>query len=125
MIYLTLDQAVGLIDRWGLHIRDAGLLGSALARPATAYGGTEVYPEIPEKAAVLLESLVKNHALFDGNKRTSAVLTQLFLEINGYVLDLDDNAYFDLVVGVAAGTVSIQHATDIFAAAISGFPGGT
>ena len=50
-------------------IRDVGLLGSAVARPQTTVGGQDAYPDVWAKAAALLQSIVKNHALIDGNKR--------------------------------------------------------
>ena len=50
-------------------IRDMGLLGSAAARPQTTVFGEDAYPDIWTKAAALLQSVVKNHPLIDGNKR--------------------------------------------------------
>ena len=37
--FLTLDDALDVVGWPGFHIRDAGLLASALARPATSFGG--------------------------------------------------------------------------------------
>ncbi|MEK6683438.1 MAG: Fic family protein [Nitrospirota bacterium] len=42
-------------------VRDIGLLDSAIARPQAAFGGLDLYPTIPEKAAALIHSLIKNH----------------------------------------------------------------
>jgi death-on-curing protein len=50
-------------------IRDVGLLGSAAARPRTTVFGADAYPDLWTKAAALLDSIVNNHALVDGNKR--------------------------------------------------------
>ncbi|MGH9280443.1 MAG: type II toxin-antitoxin system death-on-curing family toxin [Acidimicrobiales bacterium] len=50
-------------------IRDAGLLGSAAARPQATVFGEDAYPDVWTKAAALLQSIVKNHPLVDGNKR--------------------------------------------------------
>lgn len=50
-------------------IRDIGLLGSAVARPQTTVFGQDAYPDLWSKAAALLQSIVNNHALIDGNKR--------------------------------------------------------
>ena len=61
-------------------IRDVGLLGSAAARPqATAYG-QDAYADLITKAAALLQSIVNNHALVDGNKRLGWLATAVFLE---------------------------------------------
>src|SRR5881296_3541192 len=64
-------------------IRDVGLLGSAAARPQTAVFGEDAYPDVWTKAAALLQSIVKNHALIDGNKRLGWLSTAVFLELNG------------------------------------------
>lgn len=70
--YLDLDDLLDLASRLSGHpppIRDAGLLGSAAARPQTTVFGDDAYPDIWTKAAALLQSVLKNHALIDGNKR--------------------------------------------------------
>lgn len=85
-------------------IRDMGLLGAAAARPGTTVFGTDAYPDIWAKAAALLQSVVKNHALVDGNKRLGWLATAVFLEINGVsVVHVPNDGVYDLVLGVAAG----------------------
>jgi death on curing protein len=64
-------------------IRDVGLLGAAAARPQTTVFGEDAYPDIWVKAAALLQSVVKNHPLIDGNKRLGWLSTAVFLELNG------------------------------------------
>lgn len=105
--YLTIDDALHVIDRLGFLARDLGLLASALARPATSVGGVDAYPALDLKAAALLESVVRNHPLLDGNKRTGWTLTVLFLWINGYRHDFDADAAFTLVTGVAVGEIGL------------------
>ena len=73
--YLTDDEAFAVVDRLGFHVRDAGLLSSAIARPRTTVFGEDAYPDLATKAAALFESLVRNHPLLDGNKRLAVVLT--------------------------------------------------
>ena len=63
-------------------IRDVGLLASAVARPQTTVGGEDAYPTIWLKAAALLQSVVGNHALVDGNKRLGWLSAAVFLELN-------------------------------------------
>jgi death-on-curing protein len=108
--YLDIEDALQVVDRYGFHIRDVGLLASALARPATTVMGTEAYPELAVKAAALLESVARFHPLIDGNKRTAWTLMVLLLWINGYRHDFTTDAGFALVVGVAAGTVDLPNA---------------
>ena len=106
--YLEIEDALQVIDRYGFHIRDIGLLASALARPATMVMGTEAYPQLAMKAAALLESVARFHPLIDGNKRTAWTLMVLMLWINGYRHDFSAEEGFDLVVGVAAGDINLQ-----------------
>ena len=101
--YLDLDDVYRVIERFGFHIRDAGLLSSALARPSASMFGVDAYASIDQKAAALLESLVRNHALVDGNKRTAWTAMVLFLWINGFQHDFELDEAFELVVGVAEG----------------------
>jgi death on curing protein len=63
-------------------VRDLGLLESALARPRASAFGEDAYSTLHLKAAALLESLARNHALVDGNKRLAWVATRLFLAFN-------------------------------------------
>ncbi|MCD5342375.1 type II toxin-antitoxin system death-on-curing family toxin [Arthrobacter sp. AK04] len=108
--YLDIEDALQVVDRYGFHIRDVGLLASALARPATTVMGAEAYPELAVKAAALLESVARFHPLIDGNKRTAWTLMVLLLWINGYRHDFTTDEGFDLVVGVAAGTIDLPNA---------------
>ena len=64
-------------------IRDVGLLGSAAARPQTTAFGEDAYPDLLTKAAALLQSIVNNHPMVDGNKRLGWLATAVFLEVNG------------------------------------------
>ncbi len=105
--YLTLEDVVALAAE--LHgdpppIRDLGLLGSAVARPATTVFGEDAYPDLLTKAAALLHSLVGNYALVDGNERLAWTATATFLAINGRLpTNLDEDAAFDLLIHVATG----------------------
>lgn len=87
-VYLTLDditdlaEAVLALEGEELLTRDPGLLQSALARPQSTVFGEDAYPSLARKAAALLESLVRNHALIDGNKRIAWAAAKLFLFYN-------------------------------------------
>lgn len=113
--YLEMEDALQVVDRYGFRIRDIGLLAAALARPGTTVLGAEAYPQLPMKAAALLESVARFHALIDGNKRTAWTLMVLMLWINGYRHDFSTDAAFDLVVGVAAGDVSLEVSAGLIA----------
>lgn len=86
-----------------LKVRDYGLLDAAVARPQTTVFGVDAYPEISDKAAAFLESLGRNRALVDGNKRTAWAAAWTFLHINGFELaaDFDVDRAEDLMNEVA------------------------
>lgn len=67
-------------------VRNLGLIKSAVARPQSTFGGKYLYNTIFDKAASLLQSLLKNHPFIDGNKRTSLTSAAIFLKNNGYKL---------------------------------------
>lgn len=97
------DLAAGLLGD-PPPIRDLGLLGSAAARPQATAFGEDAYPDVWTKAAALLHSIVKNHALVDGNKRLGWLATAVFLEINSVtVTHISNDAVYELVSGVTAG----------------------
>ncbi|MGV9798882.1 type II toxin-antitoxin system death-on-curing family toxin [Mycobacterium sp. NPDC003449] len=72
-----------------LTVRDYGLLDAAVARPQATVFGVDAYPELWDKAAALLQSLARNPALVDGNKRTAWAAAWTFLHINGIELAVD------------------------------------
>ena len=110
--YLDLDDVIELARRLlgdPPPIRDVGLLGAAIARPQTTVGGEDAYPTVWLKAAALLQSVVNNHALVDGNKRLGWLATAVFLAINGSsVAGASNEAVFDLVMDVAASAHPIE-----------------
>ena len=90
-------------------IRDLGLLGSAAARPQTTVFGDDAYPDVWTKAAALLQSIVKNHPLVDGNKRLGWLATAVFLELNDVpVVQATNDDVYNLVVTVAAGKHDVE-----------------
>ncbi len=105
--YLEMEDAHHVIEALGFHLRDPGLLGSALARPAKTLLDVDAYPSLGLKEAALLESVARNDALIDGNKRTAWALMVVFLGLNGYRHDFSVDTAFDLIVGVARGTVPL------------------
>jgi len=106
VIYLTAEQVLFLHDRLveetgGMHgVRDLGGLESALARPQAAFGGTEFYPDLMTKAAVLMDGLIRNHPFIDGNKRTGIATAALFLQVNGYRLTATNDELEDFALRV-------------------------
>jgi len=89
-VYPTVAEAMEmhrlLIDEFGgMHgLRDNGLLEAAIYRPQNGY-----YDDLIHEAAALMESLANNHAFLDGNKRISFAVTDTFLRMNGYYIEIE------------------------------------
>ena len=106
--YLDLDDLLGLVRALGAGpVRDVGLLDSAAARPRSSAFGEDAYPDLASKAAAVLHSIARNHALVDGNKRLAWLAAVVFLDINGLEPQLDDDQAFDLVMSVATGDADV------------------
>jgi death-on-curing protein len=106
VIYLDPEALVRVIVRlFGRSpgVRDYGLLESALSRPRATAFGAEAYTSVELRAAALLESLCRNHALVDGNKRLAWTATVVFLDLNGFDLVADANDAYEYVISVAEG----------------------
>lgn len=69
-----------------VSILNEGLLGFALDKPSMSLRGMEIYPELHQKAAVLMETLCKSHTLTDGNKRASVMAAEYIANINNAIL---------------------------------------
>jgi death on curing protein len=81
------------------------LLESALARPQATAFGADAYPDLDAKAAALLHSLARSHALVDGSKRLALAAVIAFHGVNGRRLTLTSDDAYDLVNAVADGTL--------------------
>ncbi|OEU87203.1 phage killer protein [Streptomyces abyssalis] len=108
MKYLTVQEALDLAQlacsEQEVAVRDVGLLSSALLRPKSQMFGVEAYPDLFEKAAALMHSLVLNRPLVDGNKRLAWMSTVVFLDLNGTdMADVDQGSAYELVMDIAAG----------------------
>lgn len=101
LLALTSDLSVG-------PVRDLGLLESAAHRPSTTLWGTEAYPALEDKAAALLESVVRHHPLIDGNERLGWLCLVVFFELNDIILEAPDDEAYDLVIAVASGQIGID-----------------
>ncbi len=93
--------ALGMVP----EVTDYGLLDSAVARPRATVFGLDAYPDLYTKAAALMQSIARNHAFVDGNKRTAWAAAWTFLTINGVELahSFDVDAAERLVLDVATG----------------------
>lgn len=107
MRLLALDDLLHIARRTlgSVEVRDIGLLESAAARPATTVFGDDAYPSLHDKAAAMVHSICKNHALVDGNKRLALAALLAMLGVNGERLTMDNDEAHDFIVDVASGVL--------------------
>jgi death on curing protein len=106
--YLTTNQVIAIntvqirlySPKEQVGVKDPGLLDSALNRPKQSVFGQDAYPSIYEKAAALFESIAKNHAFHNANKRTALASLIVFLKINHYrwTMGIDEEQDFTVDV---------------------------
>lgn len=108
-----------LIEHGGSSgVRDRSMLDSALARPRQRWAYSGPPADLPALAASYAAGISRNHPFFDGNKRTAAVVCELFLELNGCVLTAEDAELYPLFLGLAAGDVSEEELADALRARV-------
>jgi death-on-curing protein len=111
---ITLEEALAIHTQvveatGGSHgVRDRGGLEAALARPWATFAGEDLYPEPINKAAALLESVIKNHPFVDGNKRAGYTLGRLTLITFDLDLQATDDEEYDMVIQVATGQMDVE-----------------
>jgi death-on-curing protein len=116
IIFLTKEEVISahyfmmrkMNDADQSGVKDHGLLESAVHRPQQSIFGEDAYPDLFEKAAALLESLVKNHCFHNGNKRTAYLVTKSFLMINGKHLRMEREYAVEFIVDIAKGIHSLN-----------------
>ncbi len=95
------------MERYGglLGLRDLGLLISAVSMPKAMHAGRFLHEDIFAMAGAYLFHITRNHPFLDGNKRAGAASALVFLDMHGIEVTADDDALYELVIGVASGTV--------------------
>jgi death on curing protein len=105
-IYPTTEDLLALAEAVlpVVQVRDGGQLHAAVLRPQTTVFGDDAYPDLWEKAAALMQSILIGHPLVDGNKRLGWAAAVAFLEDNGEVLEYRDVDEAErLVIAVTTG----------------------
>lgn len=116
--YLTPEQLLFLHSRLveetgGEHgLRDTGMLLSALGRPQSTFDDHDLYPDLFQKTAALLDSLIRNHPFVDGNKRTAIAAAAIFLKLNGYQLRVADAEMVRFTLACAKSLVGLDEIRD-------------
>lgn len=112
--YLDIDQILFIhrsqLRRFGglKGLRDRGALLAAIARPQMTFSGEDLYPEIPDKVAALMHSLVMNHPFVDGNKRVGVHSAIAFLIVNGFVPEFSSAELVEVTLATARGEMSAE-----------------
>jgi death-on-curing protein len=101
-----LEVAAGVLDQ--VAVRDIGLLAAAAALPQTTVFGKDAYPAFEDRAAALLHSSVRNHALVDGNKRLAWAAVRVFHLLNGHDLAYSVDDAERLMLQAAAGQLDVH-----------------
>jgi len=108
VIFLDVEDLLYIAERATgapVEVRDIGLLESAAGRPRASAFGADAYQTVHDKAAARLHSIVRNHALVDGNKRLGLAAVIAFYGLNGRRLTMTNDEAYDFVVAVAAGEI--------------------
>ena len=115
--YLSPQQILAIHDQMikrfsgSAGVRDIGLLESSVGRPQASFDGKDLYANIFTKAAVLLQSLLKNHPFIDGNKRTALTSAGIFLKMNGYKLVNKHEEEVEFAIKVDNQHLSVEQIT--------------
>lgn len=104
----VLELHWNIVEKSGcsMGLRCLSGLESAVAQPRMTFDGHDLYPTIIEKAAALCFSLIQNHPFVDGNKRIGYAAMEVFLDRNGYTIDVAVDIQEQIILGVASGDVS-------------------
>ncbi len=96
-------------------VLNLSLVESAIARPYLGYNRS-----IHSKAAALTQSLANNHGFVDGNKRTTLLVVDLFLQRSHYALEAPalGNEIDEVILAVANSRMPLEQLTEWFRARI-------
>lgn len=119
MKFLTVEEVISIHDSLiniygGLHgIRDMGLLLSAIEMPKATMFEEYLHDSIFDKASAYLFHIVCNHPFLDGNKRTGAASTLIFLKENEVDIKFNIPEFEEMVVKVAKGQLKKEEISQI------------
>ena len=111
---VTLEQLIFLhivviVEFGGLSgLRDRGLAESALAWPLAGFGGESIFSTPFERAAALMEALIRNHPFVDGNKRVAVMAAAFWLEQEGFGLEVDQDELVDVTLNVVTHAIGVE-----------------
>lgn|SRR5690625_485676 len=116
IVYLTTNQVIAINTMQikvfspdePLGVKEPKLLDSALNRPKQTVLKRDAYPTLFAKAAALTESLAKNHAFYNANKRTALASLIIFLKLNGYQWTMGVVKEQDFIVNIVTDVYAFE-----------------
>ena len=109
--FLTLSEVLLILENQiknyggSYGVRDISLLSSAICMPESSFNGQYLHKTIPAMAAAYAYHICQNHPFFDGNKRVALAASLVFLDINGYELNCNDEILYDKIMEVAKSEI--------------------
>lgn len=89
-------------------LRDGGALEAAVQRPWGASFGQAHFEGVWDKAAALVESIIKRHPFVDGNKRTGVFAGARLLDLEGYDLRATSEELVGLALRIAEVEMGVE-----------------
>lgn len=108
ILYPLLEVVVVALSGLGFHVRDLGLLDSALVRAQTRLYGQDAYPTLSLKAAAIVHSVINNHPMVDGNKRSAWVILNFFLVKNNRALSATQDEAYSFIMSIAERRIELE-----------------
>ena len=118
--FLTLSEIMLILeDQIRLYggifgVRDLNLLSSAIYMPESSYGGQYLHESVPAMAAAYAYHICQNHPFLDGNKRVALASSLVFLDLNGYEFECEEDELYDEIMNVAKGETKKQELIKFF-----------
>lgn len=115
MQYLTLDDVLGINEfvmaqqRQQSLLRDVNGLESAMMRPQMAANYENA--DLARQTALIVSGIALAHPFVDGNKRTAIMAGEMFLDLNGYVLDSKPLEFANAILALVNRVDSLEAAT--------------
>jgi death-on-curing protein len=109
--FLTLSEVLLILEdqirNYGgaYGVMDLNLLSSAIYMPESSFGGKYLHESIPAMASAYAYHLCQNHPFIDGNKRVALACSLVFLDINGYEFNCNEEVLYNEIMNVAKGEI--------------------
>ena len=107
--YLTVTEILRVAERHvdSYQLLDENQLHYLVGIVSAKWGDTELFPTLPQKAAVYAHHIITGHVFLDGNKRIGLTCALWFLVLNGCSLHLSiDDSIIELGFKIADGTIT-------------------